>query len=280
MFSNIGEKIKVLAVVCTIIGCVLSVVIAIVCWCSEIVWAGFVALILGCLVSWIGSFLLYGFGELIVQTNIVARGVQNLQAKLAYRNPRASKNAQQQIAYRNSQASRNAQQQIVYRNSEASKKVQQQNVANRERNPFFEIENGILKKYCGKETDVTIPDDVTSIGRCAFVGCFGLTSITIPESVTSIGLGAFSGCSGLTTITIPEGVTAIEESVFFRCKGLKSITIPQSVASIENHAFEECEGLETVFFAEPCGWERDGTPIDEKVLVKNIGESAIVRKIS
>ena len=41
---------------------------------------------------------------------------------------------------------------------------------------------------------MTLPDSVTEIGRCAFVGCTGLT-ITIPNSVTSIEYHAFYGVS-------------------------------------------------------------------------------------
>ena len=49
-------------------------------------------------------------------------------------------------------------------------------------------------------TTLIIPNSVTSIGNCAFVGCNGLTSVTIPNSVTSIGDYAFEGCSGLLDI--------------------------------------------------------------------------------
>ena len=34
---------------------------------------------------------------------------------------------------------------------------------------------------------MTIPDSVTTIGRCAFLDCDSLTSIAIPDSVTAIG---------------------------------------------------------------------------------------------
>ena len=55
----------------------------------------------------------------------------------------------------------------------------------------FEINNGVLVKYTGKDKDVVIPDGVTSIGNEAFWGCGSLTSITLPDSVTSIDDWAF-----------------------------------------------------------------------------------------
>ena len=51
-----------------------------------------------------------------------------------------------------------------------------------------------------KNTRITIPEGVTSIGSFAFYCCESLTSITIPESMMSIGDSAFSGCSSLKTV--------------------------------------------------------------------------------
>ncbi len=86
MFDNIGAKIKGLAIVCTILGCVASLVCSIRCWASEKILIGVVILIGGCVFSWIGSFLLYGFGELIVQTTNIAKGNQRMQMLTAYNN--------------------------------------------------------------------------------------------------------------------------------------------------------------------------------------------------
>ena len=92
--------------------------------------------------------------------------------------------------------------------------------------------------YCSSLTSVTIPDTVTSIGYQAFYNCSGLTSITIPDSVKTISAGAFYGCTGLTSVTIPNSVTSIGQQAFYGCTGLTSITIPDSVTSIGNYAFQ------------------------------------------
>ena len=49
--------------------------------------------------------------------------------------------------------------------------------------------------------NTTIPDNVTSIGLYAFLGCT-MTSIVIPNSVTSIGTNAFFFCDALTSMTV------------------------------------------------------------------------------
>ena len=71
MFTNIGDKIKNLASVLAWLGIIGSIIggivmIAVGLESSEIfVLFGFLTAIAGSLVSWIASFLLYGYGELI-----------------------------------------------------------------------------------------------------------------------------------------------------------------------------------------------------------------------
>ncbi len=75
MFDNIGRKIKILAKTICWIGIVCSVIIAMIIFAgadkaldslkAAYLFFGFAFLILGPLFSWISSFVLYGFGELV-----------------------------------------------------------------------------------------------------------------------------------------------------------------------------------------------------------------------
>ena len=131
----------------------------------------------------------------------------------------------------------------------------------------FDIRDGVLVWYTGNETEVVIPDGVTSIGEYAFEGRRGLiridipnsvttstgylalypftrlTRIDIPNSVTSIGYMAFKICTGLAEVIIPSSVTSISDFAFSGCTGLTKAVIPNSVKSIGIGAFNDCTGL-------------------------------------
>ena len=84
--------------------------------------------------------------------------------------------------------------------------------------------NPSFREYCSQIQSVSIGNNVTSIGSCAFYDCYNLTSIVIPGSVTSIGSSAFSN-SGLTSITIPSNVVSIGIYAFDYCKSLTRIAV-------------------------------------------------------
>lgn len=94
---------------------------------------------------------------------------------------------------------------------------------------------------CNELANISIPNTVTSIGRCAFgseIGsCTSLTSVEISEGVTYIGDEAFEGCENLKSVTIPSSVISICNYAFWRCPNLTSITIPANVTFIGDDAF-------------------------------------------
>ena len=93
-----------------------------------------------------------------------------------------------------------------------------------------------------------IPNNIASIGFCAFGWCSSLTSITIPDSVTAIDWRAFSGCSSLTNVTIGNGVTSISKCAFYDCTSLTSVTIGNNVAYIDEDAFGGCSKLTSITY--------------------------------
>ena len=79
MFNNIGSKIKTLAQVVCWLGIVICVIVGIVLMSQdeETVGIGLVVMIFGSLFSWIGSFMTYGFGQLIENSDILVSQNKN-----------------------------------------------------------------------------------------------------------------------------------------------------------------------------------------------------------
>ena len=72
MFDNIGAKIKKLAEIITIGGIIVSVLIG----TMSGDFRGIVIALLGSLGSWISSFVLYGFGELIEKVTAIEKNTR------------------------------------------------------------------------------------------------------------------------------------------------------------------------------------------------------------
>lgn len=74
MFNNIGAKIKTAAKVLCWIGIVACVIIGIVMMVAskQTVLTGLLVMIVGSLASWISSFMMVGFGQLVENSNVIA----------------------------------------------------------------------------------------------------------------------------------------------------------------------------------------------------------------
>ena len=104
----------------------------------------------------------------------------------------------------------------------------------------FIIEDGVLKKYDGHDTNVTIPLGVREIGVRAFSTQKNITEITIPSSVKTIKSFAFSSCHNLKSVTFPLSVERIEDMIFSGCENLDSVTITNPNVDINISAFNNC----------------------------------------
>lgn len=90
MFNNIGRKIKVLASIIAWIGIIASIIVGVnfIVQSTDDIFAdipytlitlGIGIMIVGSLLSWLSSFLLYGFGELIENSAIIAKNTSTNQ---------------------------------------------------------------------------------------------------------------------------------------------------------------------------------------------------------
>ncbi len=99
MFNNIGKKIKTLVMVVFVLGCIGAVITMILIWMSipsvsrfnsgAGIFTFFGGLIAGALLflgSWIGSFFLYGYGELIDSCQKMSYDIQQIKAEVVSNN--------------------------------------------------------------------------------------------------------------------------------------------------------------------------------------------------
>lgn len=98
---------------------------------------------------------------------------------------------------------------------------------------------------CSVTEEVEMPNSVTELGESCF-GNSGIKNITLSQNLVTIGDGAFYQCYYLEEITIPASVTTIEPysgsdndsrngaSPFFGCNNLKSITVAGGNANYES----------------------------------------------
>ena len=73
----------------------------------------------------------------------------------------------------------------------------------------FIIENGILKKYIGKDAAVMIPAGVTEIAEDAFRGCYTVSSVTIPEGVKELNLSSLLDIEEDAVVELPSSLEEI-----------------------------------------------------------------------
>lgn len=89
---------------------------------------------------------------------------------------------------------------------------------------FLTVGDGVLLKYLGSESTVTIPDGIKYISN-AFYYKSRVTNIILPSGVSVIGTYAFCKSPELRSITMPETIAAILKDAIYDCSSLAEIKV-------------------------------------------------------
>lgn len=84
--------------------------------------------------------------------------------------------------------------------------------------------DGILIKYLGTDSAVTVPSGVKTISN-AFYYKNGVASVILPSGVTTIGTYAFCKSPNLKSITLPDTITLINTDAIYECSSLTEIKV-------------------------------------------------------
>ena len=118
----------------------------------------------------------------------------------------------------------------------------------------FVIMGGILSKYLGTDKEVTIPDNVSTIGENAFAEAYHVETIIIPNTVKTIAnklFGTFYTWGNeakpqLKKVIIGDGVTSIGDEAFENCEKLTEVVFGTGLSSIGQKAFSGCKELKSI----------------------------------
>ena len=119
--------------------------------------------------------------------------------------------------------------------------------------------------------NLTIPNNIQTIGTACFNSCNLTGKLTVPASVSKIGANTFrytnleeiefncqnltsatyicAGCPNLKKATINAPIEALLSSAFFECTSLEEVYLPSTLKSISSNAFYKCANLKFVKFA-------------------------------
>lgn len=108
---------------------------------------------------------------------------------------------------------------------------------------YYQIENGVLARYTGREEVIRVPHGIHTVGEGAFKGCVSLKRVVLPQGLNCIMGDAFKGCRKLEEVVIPDGVTYIGRYAFHRCHALGQVILPPSVEELGECAFLYCDNM-------------------------------------
>ena len=125
-----------------------------------------------------------------------------------------------------------------------------------------------LAFYNCKSLNFSIPSEINSIGRMAFMGCESITEIKIPKNVDCIEVGAFALMSSLERIIVDE-----ENQKYF---AEDDDTVLLSKDGVVLQYAINCDREEFIagYYQETIGNDFNGNPVETNSLIYNISDYA------
>ena len=117
MYDKIGRKIKALATVSFLVGAITAFIAGVVLLVDEQIGLGLIIMLCGPVVAWVGSWLLYGFGEIIDKLCEIEQNTRGGQIRPTAKeeNKAAEKARQEEIARTQREAAARAQREAAAR---------------------------------------------------------------------------------------------------------------------------------------------------------------------
>ncbi|MBO5909681.1 MAG: leucine-rich repeat domain-containing protein, partial [Clostridia bacterium] len=110
---------------------------------------------------------------------------------------------------------------------------------------FVTVGNGVLIKYNGTETSISLPLDIKYIAGAFYLNKT-VTSVTVPASVLCVRKHSFYGCETLNSVKFQGDETFIEDGTFINCIGLTDVELPKNLEIISDQIFYSCSALESI----------------------------------
>lgn len=95
-----------------------------------------------------------------------------------------------------------------------------------------------------------VPQSVVRIDRMAFYNCKNLEEISLHDNIKTIGDHAFGCCKKLKRIVIPKKLKVIETHTFEDCVSLSEVVLQSGLKEIGWYAFYGCSSLHHIYIPE------------------------------
>ncbi len=97
--------------------------------------------------------------------------------------------------------------------------------------------DGVFVPMANTLVSVTLPQGMTNVGSCAFIGCTKLTTINLPDTILIVGTNAFNGCTSVVDLYLPDSITTMKTGCCSSMSSLQTVHMPASLTTMGEQVF-------------------------------------------